>query len=344
MTGNESDSGLMRKVWKAGWVLALIVILVLLAKATFSVLLLVFAGALIAIFFRGFGRMICRWTGWKSSYSLVVAVVFTFLFIAGLLWLIGAKVAGQTAELSETLPATVENVKRQLNSTSWGRSIVEKASSPESIKKAKEVVDTLFKSTFGVFGDLYVVIIIGIFFTVSPNLYSSGFLKLVPKKSRSKTKKVLQKIAGSLEKWLKGKIFAMFVVFVLTAIGLLILGLPMWLALALLAGALNFIPNFGPLIAMIPAVLVASMQGFTTALIVAGLYILIQVLESNFITPTVQRKLINIPPALIIIAQLLISPFSGGWGLVLATPLMVILMVILQHTWVQRNRKTAQDS
>jgi predicted PurR-regulated permease PerM len=84
----------------------------------------------------------------------------------------------------------------------------------------------------------------------------------------------------NLKKWLKGKFFAMLVVFILTAIGLLIPGTPLWLVLALIAGFFNFIPNFGPW-------LVASMQGPATAAIVAGMYILIQVVESNFITPMV---------------------------------------------------------
>ncbi len=89
---------------------------------------------------------------------------------------------------------------------------------------------------------------------------------------------------------------------------------------------------------MIPAVLVALMQGPTTTAIVAGLYILIQVVESNFITPMVQQKLISIPPALIISAQLLISPLTGGWGLVLATPLMLITLTLVQERYIKENR------
>ena len=131
----------------------------------------------------------------------------------------------------------------------------------------------------------------------------------------------------------------MLLVFILTAAGLLIIGMPMWLVLALIAGVLNFIPNFGPLIALIPALLVALMQGPTTAAIVAGLYIAIQVAESNFITPMVQQKLINIPPALIIMAQLLIAPLTVGWGLVLATPLMVILIVLVQELYIKKQGK-----
>ncbi len=146
---------------------------------------------------------------------------------------------------------------------------------------------------------------------------------------------MLDNIGNNLKKWLKGKIFAMFVVFVLTSIGLLIIGVPLWLVLALIAGLLNFIPNFGPIIAMLPAVLVGLLQGVDTALYIAGLYLLVQLLESNFITPTVQQKLVSIPPALILIAQLIISPLTGGWGLVLATPLMLIVMLLVQDLYIK---------
>jgi predicted PurR-regulated permease PerM len=112
----------------------------------------------------------------------------------------------------------------------------------------------------------------------------------------------------------------------------------MWLVLAFIAGVLYFIPNFGPLIAMIPAVIVALLQGPATAVLVAGLYILIQVAESNFITPVVQKKLINLPPALIIMAQLFVAPLTGGWGLVLATPLMVILIVLVNELYVKKQK------
>jgi predicted PurR-regulated permease PerM len=139
-----------------------------------------------------------------------------------------------------------------------------------------------------------------------------------------------------LKKWLKGKIFAMFVVFVLTAVSLLIIGMPMWLVLAVIAGFLNFIPNFGPLIALIPAALVALMQSPGTAALVVVIYMVIQALESNFITPMVQHRLIEIPPALIIIAQLLIAPLTNGWGLILATPLMVIVIVVVKELYLKK--------
>jgi predicted PurR-regulated permease PerM len=332
----EAEMSYSKKVWIKGSIFALIVVILLLLKATFSVFLLILAGALIGIFFNGLAGLICRKTKWKSSLCLAVSVIGTFVLIGLLFWLIGSKVQTQIAQLTDTLPKSIENAKSQLNSTPMGQKVLEKITSPEAAKKAKTVASTFFQTTFGVLGDLYVVLFLGIFFTVGPETYKKGIVQLVPARGRKKADDVLNKLNGSLKKWLKGKLFAMLVVFILTSIGLVIIGVPMWLALALMAGILNFIPNFGPLIAMIPAVLVALMQGPATAGFVAGLYILVQVTESNFITPMVQKRLIHIPPAMIIIAQLIVGSLAGGWGIILATPLMVIVMVLVQELYLSK--------
>lgn len=327
------------KVWIAGGIIALIVILILLLKATFSVLLLILAGSLIAVYFRGLGELIRRKTNWKEGVCVVVSVTGTLVLMVLLVWLIGAKTQSQIGQLSDTLPQTIEKAKEKLNQFSLGQKLVEKMSSPKTRQKAGSIVQSFFKTSFGVLGDVYVVIFIGIFFTASPKIYKDGIIKLIPPSGKSKAEDVLSSIGTNLKKWLKGKLFAMLVVFVLTSTGLLIIGMPMWLALALIAGILNFIPNFGPLIAIIPAALIGLSQDISTAIWVAVLYILVQVAESNFITPMVQQKLISIPPALIIIAQMLMAPLTGGWGLVLATPLMVILIVVVQKLYINKQQR-----
>jgi len=328
-----------QKVWIASGIVAFVMLVLLFLQTTFSVLLLVLAGALIAVFFRGLSALLRRKTGWKEGLCLAFSVIGTLLLVALLFWLIGARVQEQAVQLSDTLPATVSKAKAQLAQNPFGHKLLQKLSSPGTQKKFQAVVQGFFRSTFGILGDLYVVLFLGIFFTVSSKIYTKGLVRLLPVAAQETAQNVLDKIGQNLLKWLKGKLFAMLVVFVLTAVGLVLMGVPMWLVLAIIAGLLNFIPNFGPLIAMVPAVLVALMQDFTTALMVAGLYILVQVAESNFITPSVQKKLINIPPALIILAQLFISPFTGGWGLVLATPLMVIIMVLVQELYLKREKK-----
>lgn len=337
MTGaNKSELSFTQKVWIAGGILALLVVILLMLKATFSVLLLILAGSLIAVYLHGLAGLIQRKTKWKEGASVIVSVVGSLLFIVLLFWLIGAKLQSQITQLWDTLPKTMDKAKEQLGQSSLGQKVVAWTSSSGTQEKLQSLAKGFFKSTFGVLGDIYVILFIGIFFTVSPKIYKEGIIQLIPRKGKAKAKIVLDKTGGNLRKWLKGKLFAMLVVFVLTSIGLLIIGVPMWLVLALIAGLLNFIPNFGPLIAMIPAVLVGLVQAPSTALWVAILYILVQVAESNFITPMVQQRLISIPPALIIIAQMLMAPLTGGWGLVLATPLMVIIMVLVKELYIKK--------
>jgi predicted PurR-regulated permease PerM len=333
---NNTEYSFIQKIWIAGGIIALIAVVLLLLKATFSVLLLVLAGSLIAIYFRGLSDLIQRKTKWKQAVCLAISIAGTLVLIALLFWLIGAKVQSQIAEMSDTLPKTIEKTKEQLNQSSIGQKIVEKLSSSNTQHQVQSIAQTFFKSTFGVLGDLYVVLFIGIFFTAAPKIYRDGIIKIIPPKNKEQAELVLKNIGSNLKKWLKGKLFAMLVVFVLTSIGLVIMGMPMWLTLALIAGILNFIPNFGPLIALIPAVLIAFLQGPSTALWVGALYIAVQVVESNFITPLVQQKLIRIPPALIIVAQLLIAPLTGGWGLVLATPLMVIIIAVVTDLYIKK--------
>lgn len=344
---STSSNGInfQKKVWTTAAIFAFTVIVLLLIKSTFNVLLLVLAGSLIAIFFRALSSKVERKTNWKESICVAISIISTLLILIAIFWLIGAKVQEQMVELANTLPKTVDMAKDRLNESNTGKKVLEELFSGKSMEKAQGFLQQFFQSTFGVLGDVYVVLFIGIFFTISPKTYTNGIVQIVPEKGQNKAMQVLERLGGQLRKWLKGKLFSMSVVFILTAIGLAIIGIPLWLALAFLAGLISFIPNFGPLLALIPAVLIALMESPKTALLVLGLYILIQFIESNFITTAIQKKLINMPPALILIAQLFMGVLTGPWGLVLATPVTLILIVLVQELYINNRseEKTKKD-
>ena len=107
-------------------------------------------------------------------------------------------------------------------------------------------------------------------------------------------------------------------------------------ALALIAGVLNFIPNFGPIVALIPGVLLASMQGPNTALIVAAIYIVVQIFQSAVTQPLIQQKMVDIPPALTIFAQVAFGMLAGFWGVLMATPIVALLIKIVNRLYVER--------
>jgi predicted PurR-regulated permease PerM len=124
---------------------------------------------------------------------------------------------------------------------------------------------------------------------------------------------------------------------VMTTVGLWFLEIPSYLALGLIAGGLAFIPLLGPTLAFLPAILIASSQGAAAMLWVAGLYAGIQFLEGNFLTPLIQRKMTSIPPVLLITAQAIMGLLFGVFGVALAAPAAVVVMVLVNELYLKDN-------
>ncbi|MDQ3551438.1 MAG: AI-2E family transporter, partial [Bacteroidota bacterium] len=230
----------VRKVLIVTGIVALFFVALWIFKITFNIFLLLLAGSLISLYFHGFANLIQRLTKLNRGLSMTISIVFTLILIVGFFWFSGNRIQQQVSELQETLPYTIENFKQKIGQSSVGRQAIEKLSSEDNQKKFEQVLNTFFSSTFGLLGDVYVVLVLGLFFTASPSTYKKGIVKLIPKKSKPEAERLLTNIANTLTKWLKGQLFAMLVVAVLTAIGLSILGMPMAFALALIAGVLDF--------------------------------------------------------------------------------------------------------
>ncbi|MDQ3552591.1 MAG: AI-2E family transporter [Bacteroidota bacterium] len=334
----ESTPGFQKKVWIASGIIAFIVLLLLIINSIFHILLLVLAGVLISVFFHGFGIFLSRKMKINRRWSLLYSIIISLVFLFVISWFIGSKVQIQIAELSDSFPAILENAENQLNKSRIGREIVETIQSgrEQSLSSARG----FFTTGFGIIADLYIILIISIFLTASPNLYTNGIVSMMPKSFQAKATNIISHAGFKLRSWLKGQIFAMFFVFILTSVGLSILGVPMALALGLIAGILNFIPNFGPLIALIPGVLVALLISPTTALIAAAIYTGVQIIES-IVTPIIQNRLVQLPPALIIIFQVIMGALAGAMGVILATPFLVFLKSAVEILYLNGNNVKA---
>lgn len=341
---NVKQYTFVQKVWVVCSIVAFVAVFLLLFEATFNVIILIFASVLIACYFRGISSFISRKTGWKPAITLTISIGGTFLILAGIFWLAGATISNEAERIEAALPSMIEEVKGLLNDSAAGREGIEKIEEWRDSGKFSTFISQLFSSTFGYLGDFLIILVIGIFFTASPHLYLNGIVQLVPPAKRDKANGVIEKLGSDLKKWLSGRFLAMFAVFVLTSIGLIIIGIPMWLTLAIIAGLLNFIPNFGPIAASIPAILIALAISPTTAVIVGGMYLVIQLLESGIINPMAQKKLVKIPPALILISQLLVGAMTGIWGVILATPLVLMLIILVKELYVKpMNKRREQE-
>jgi predicted PurR-regulated permease PerM len=123
---------------------------------------------------------------------------------------------------------------------------------------------------------------------------------------------------------------------VLTGVGLAIARVPLALTLGLIAGALSFIPYLGPLLSVIPGVMVALGSDPSKVPWVVVVYVVVQFLESNFITPLIEQETTSVPAALLIVVQVLLTLLVGGMGIVLAAPLTVAASVFVQMLYVRR--------
>ncbi len=338
-TENQShtSSRFANKVWTTVSITAFVGIMILIIYKTFNVFLLLLAASIIALFFNAVSSKIRKWTGLNDGLSLAVTIVLMVLSAGFFFWLVGAEAQIQYKEMQDAVPVMIDNAQNYLNKTTLGQKISDQITDIENQKKVLPFLQDFFKSSFGVFGDLYIVIFLAMFLSVSPFDYVNGVVNLVPRRGKAKAKQLFEDIGYNLKKWIKGAMISGFVIFVLISTVCLILGLDMWLILAITAGLLNVIPNFGPIMAMIPAVMVALLTSPTQALLVAGSFILVQAIEGNLITPNIQKKLLSIPPALLISFQVLMGTLSGGWGIVLAVPMLVIVMTVVKNLYLYEN-------
>lgn len=349
----------IKKVKIATAVVTATVVVILLLVYTVKVFFLVLASVLMAIFFRAIAGFISKKTGMAMKFSLPISVIAVFAVWTGLFFLLQPKVSEQMKLMGEQLPQAVQKVQQQMQQSQAGRFVIaqipfdlqtlettgeEKSGNPEGgpatpkaggENQVAKFLKSFFSTTLGVLGDVYVIFLLGMFFTANPAPYKKGMVALFPKHRRKRMGEVIEGSGITLRLWLFGKLMSMLVVAVLSLIGLWILGVPLFVTLALLAGLLSFIPNFGPLMAIVPAFLVGYVESPALGFYVILLYIGIQAVESNLITPVIMKSQIQIPLAMTLFSQVLLALLVGGLGLIFATPIVAVIMVIIQMLYVE---------
>jgi predicted PurR-regulated permease PerM len=302
-----------------------------------DVLLVIFAGILFAIFLRGLSGMVSRVTHLREGWSLGM-VAAAFLALGGLaFWLLAPEVSRQVDQLSRSLPESLGTFQRQLADTAYGQWLVPRFSEADewiSRRRALSQATSLLSTTVGAFAGFLIMIALGLYLAAEPTFYREGAIRLVPPARRERTAQVLLAIGETLHWWLIGKIIGMVIIGILTWLGLRLLGIPLALTLALIAALLTFIPNVGPIIAVVPAALLALVESPMRALYVLLLYFIVQTVESYLVTPLIQRRTIRLPPAFTLSAQLVLGAMLGALGVALATPLAAAVVVVVQKLYI----------
>lgn len=323
-----------------GFVVATLLLLLLLYY-TFDVVLLVFAAALLAIFLSGLADVIEPYIPLGDGLRVLLVSVILLAVIGGTIALLSPSIAEQMGHLRDELPKSATSVRDYVSQYGWGRTLMAQLPNFDEVLANINVstllsgVGGVFSSTVGVVGNIAIVVLLAIYLASEPKFYSEGFVRLFPIARRKRVTEILHQVYESLRWWLIGKFGSMLFIGILTWIGLSILGVPIALTLGLLAGLLSFIPNFGPIMSAIPALLIAFVDSPITAVYVLILYIAVQLIESNVVTPLIERETVELPPALTVVFQLGLGSLVGGLGLVLATPLLALIVVVIQLVYMQ---------
>lgn len=204
-------------------------------------------------------------------------------------------------------------------------------------KQAPKITSFAFgvlQSTLAVFAAMMLVIFLAVYIASDPDVYRRGLLLLIPLHRRDRIGELLTVIAKTLKTWFATQLIAMVVIGVITTIALAIIGVRGALPLGVLAGILEFIPNVGPTLSAIPAILMGFADSPRMALTVVGVYWVIQFLENNLLIPYLMKEQLDLPPALTLVTQVVMAYVFGFLGLFVAIPMLAMIVVSVRMLWV----------
>jgi predicted PurR-regulated permease PerM len=321
-----------------------LVALALLLWAGRNVLFILFFGLLVGMFFSVFADRLAGWGVPRVAAVLLVVLALVGLFAAFslLLW---PALREQLTLVGRELPRVVEDV------AAWARSQYGALAEPmgDDAGLEREVQEHLsaqagaiiggavpiVSTAVGAIAGALVVVAVGIYTAADPGLYRRGALRLVPPRHRPRVEEGLDGAATSLRRWMVGTLINMVIVGTVTGVGLWLLGVPAPVALAVIAGLLEFIPIVGPILASLPAIALALTVSPMLAVWVALFYVVVQQVESNVLTPVVMRGAARLPPALTLLFQTIMAVVFGFPGLLLAVPILAATMVLVRTLYVE---------
>jgi predicted PurR-regulated permease PerM len=335
-------------------------------------LFLIFAGMLLGVALNAMTNRLGQVIRLPHALRLTVVCLVLAGMLSGVVFLGGATIAKQATVLSDTIKSQLVNVKAFLEKNGIDTSYLElgnigapAASSPEtSVTPLTPITPTphnlpsagaiasgggaivsqtlkVLLGTVSAVGNFFIVPFLGLAFAAQPAVYRNGLLFMAPARHRARATAIVDRIGDTLERWLIAQIVTMIAVFLVTWIGLSIIGIQSAFILGIQAGLLAFIPTIGALIGGLIVVLASLASGWVAGASAFALFMGVHALESYVLTPIIQRHALDIPPATLFAFQILLGVVFGIWGLALALPLMAIAKVMIDHF---KDEKSAPDA
>jgi predicted PurR-regulated permease PerM len=298
------------------------------------VLVLLFGAILIATIFRAIAAPLQQHLKVPERVAVALSVILVIALIGGTIALVGTQVSNQGEALATILPRAAQIVDSRLAAIGLGHPVEQWIGEVDSGSVVGPNISSFVSSATMSLASFLIVLFGGIFIAAQPRLYGIGFIKLIPESRRALVAEAMQDSGRALRLWLKGQLWAMIIIFALTWVGLLLIGVPSALVLGLISGVLEFIPYAGAITSSIPAILVGLAQSPQTALWVILLYVVVHHVEAYVIQPVIQQFAVEIPAVVTLFCLLAFGLLFGVIGILLAAPLAVVAYVLVKRLYV----------
>lgn len=300
-----------------------------------GLLILVFGAVLVAVVLNLIAMPLSRRLRVPHGIGLLIAVLVVFALLGTAFWMFGSEVVGQATALRKAIPAAFESLEARLEPFGLADPLRQWVTGLGEGSGVLSRVGGIVMSIGNGLADTLLVIVGGIYLAAQPGLYRAGLLKLVPKDGRSLAAEAIDDSGEALKLWLLGRLVSMTIVGLLTWVGLWLIGVPAALTLGILSAILEFVPFLGPVIAAVPAILLALAISPEAALWTLALYTAVQQLEGNVIEPLVQQRAVDLPPALLLFALVAGGLLFGMAGILLGAPVTVVAYVLVKRLYVR---------
>lgn len=309
--------------------LAAVVLLWLLSEAA----LILFASILVAVALCGLAKLVTRFVGVPYFLSLLIVTFVLFALIALPVSLFGSHLLAQYDAIAVDIPKAVSSIQQSVEAHPWGRFIEGVIAGADFSNAAAPVtmhVASLISSVSKVLTYMILTLFGGLYLAIDPDRYLNGLIYFTPIHYRRQVQRFLDRSGSSLRIWLFTQLLVVIMNGVFAGVGLWALGVDAPLALAMLGGALSFVPYAGTIVAMAIAGLASLPQGAVFALYAVAVFAAASFLEGYLITPYIQSKTLSLPPVVLIFSMLAFTLLFGALGVILAAPLTVVLMVAVE--------------
>lgn len=298
-------------------------------------IILIFAGLLFGTVLHGLSEWLGQKTGIPHVWSLTIVCVAIAAVVGLAGWWVGPHVIDQLGQLGEELRSSWDSVLERLRRGDLLGGLTEELTLGKVASQIHSVLGGLMNmasTLLAILGGIVVIVFISIYTAASPQAYTAGPIAIIPPERRTQVRELFGAIAATLQWWFLARVMSMTIVGVLTGLGLWLIGMPLFIALGVLAAGFSFVPYLGPVASAVPAILIGFAHSPTMALYVVLLYIAVQTAESYLITPQLMQRAIHLPAAAVLMMQLLFGVFFGILGVAFASPISATILAVLKKT------------